>query len=514
MKIAIIGAGISGIAAAHTLKKCGHEIVVYEKSAEYGGVWANAYPSVALQNTENHYHLSDIPWPFEPDLHPTGTQIRDYLKHAVETSDINLQTQHEVVALDEQDAGWRVVYKNNSDNGQNNEPESITEALFDYVVVAIGQYTEGKNIPQFPGQEMYQGEVLTERDIKDLSVFKNKSTAVVGFGKSAVDMAAFAVPHAKQVHHVFRTPRWLIPFYVLGIHYAKILFCRIGTVIMPSWAYPGRFQKILHVNNSILVKPVWKLLEFVFALQIKAAGRGLGTDAKARLKKILPRHSMVSDMRSAVAMMPIPYAGHIATGKILPVQSELTGFTATGLKLNGGEHLECEQVVLCLGSQTPVFPFMPDKYRKILEKENDGVQLYRHLLHPQIPNLAFAGFNHGFMHVPAAEVAMVWLSAYLNNEIELPDDQEMESSMSRVLEWKRKHINFEPSRSCAVNTRFQQYIDIMLKDMGLSPHRKMPNIFSELFSQYGASDYSKVLYDYQQARKSSQTANKTLRVDT
>ncbi len=63
--------------------------------------------------------------------------------------------------------------------------------------------------------------------------------------------------------------------------------------------------------------------------------------------------------------------------------------------------------------------------------------------------------------------------------------------------------NYEPSRSCAVNTRFQQYIDILLQDLGISPYRKMPNVFAELFSQYGAADYKDILDDYKKGREKS-----------
>src|SRR5215211_2396401 len=53
--------------------------------------------------------------------------------------------------------------------------------------------------------------------------------------------------------------------------------------------------------------------------------------------------------------------------------------------------------VLSTGYLTPMFPFLPDPYRVWLEGEKDGPQLYRHMLHPRIPRLAFAGFNHGYM---------------------------------------------------------------------------------------------------------------------
>ena len=163
---------------------------------------------------------------------------------------------------------------------------------------------------------------------------------------------------------------------------------------------------------------------------------------------------------------------------------------------------------------SPRFPFFPDRYRQLLEAENDGVQLYRHLLHPRIPNVAFAGFNHGFMHVPAVEVGMLWLAAWLDGDLALPSADDMLQSMTRVLEWKRRYINYEPSRSCAVNTRFQQYIDILLKDLGVSPYRKMPNILAELFSQYGAADYRGILEEYRSKRDPARLPRTLVAVDT
>src|SRR5512141_1014230 len=78
-RIAVIGAGISGIAAANILMKNGFLPIVFEKHERIGGVWATAYPGVHLQNIYTQYHLSDFDWPFQPDLHPSGEQIMHYL---------------------------------------------------------------------------------------------------------------------------------------------------------------------------------------------------------------------------------------------------------------------------------------------------------------------------------------------------------------------------------------------------------------------------------------------------
>ncbi|MBK9055357.1 MAG: NAD(P)/FAD-dependent oxidoreductase [Chloroflexi bacterium] len=183
MRVAVIGAGISGIAAANILKKNGFEAVVFEKSDKLGGIWATAYPAVHLQNIYNQYHLSDYPWSFQPDFHPTGEQILRYLTEVVDCLQLDVRLRHEVLELEEQENGWLVHYKNEA--GLHEEP-------FAYAILAVGQYTDGKNNPQFPGQSQFKGQIITERDITSLNLFDGKQVAVVGFGKSALDMATLA----------------------------------------------------------------------------------------------------------------------------------------------------------------------------------------------------------------------------------------------------------------------------------------------------------------------------------
>jgi glycine/D-amino acid oxidase-like deaminating enzyme len=505
LRIAIIGAGISGIATASILNRCGHRTVLFEKSAEIGGVWAVSYPGVTLQNTGLQYALSEFPWPFEPDLHPTGAQIQRYLNAAVEHLELDVRLNHEVVLLERLEKGWAVHYRNR--DGEHSEE-------FDYVIVAVGQYTEWKHAPEFPGQQEFQGEIITERDVKDLSIFDDKTTVVIGFGKSAVDMASAAVASAAQVHHVARTPRWMIPFNILGIHYTRLLFCRAGTMIMKSWAHPTKLERFIHQRLTWLIDLMWRGASRLFRRLCLNHARGLGAAARDRLQTVLPEHALVGDLRSAAAMAPRPYYGQVARGEILPRHAELAGYSKTGVVLGDGSSIDCDQVLLCVGSETPRFPFFPESYRRLLEGEPDGVQLYRHILHPQIPDLAFAGYNHGFMHIPTAEVGTVWLSALLRGDIALPSTEDMLASIERVRAWKRENINFEPSRSCAINMRFQQYNDIILSELGLSPYRKMPNVFAEVFSQYGARDYVGLVEEYEAKRKRLALPRSVLPLDT
>jgi cation diffusion facilitator CzcD-associated flavoprotein CzcO len=164
-RIAVIGAGISGIAAANILKKNGFVPIIFEKYEKIGGVWATAYPEVHLQNIYTQYHLSDFDWSFKPDLHPTGEQVMRYLTEAVHHHQLDVRLNHEVLEMKEEADGWLLRYKNN---------RGIHEESFAYVLLAAGQYTDGKNLPQYMDQELFKGQIITERDITSLDTFNGK----------------------------------------------------------------------------------------------------------------------------------------------------------------------------------------------------------------------------------------------------------------------------------------------------------------------------------------------------
>jgi cation diffusion facilitator CzcD-associated flavoprotein CzcO len=491
-RVAVIGGGISGLTYAHVLRKNGFEPVVFEKAGRVGGVWAIAYPGVRLQNVDFHYHLSDVPWPSKPDFHPTGEQIRAYWSHAVDTLKLDVRLGTEVRSAEERDGKWQVVTATNIATKQH---------IFDRLVVATGQYTEGKHRPPFDGEPAFGGWIGTERDVGDFSAFAGKRTVVVGFGKSALDVATLASIHGGHVIHVFRTPRWVLPLELFGIHVTWFLFTRFGSVMMTAWGHPTPPERFLHSWLGGGVQLFWKVLTEVIRFQIGRSAAGTGPEGRKRLAAVLPDHPLLPDLRSATALEPTDYFRRVATGDIRTHQAALEGFDAGGVRLADGTRIAADRVVLAIGSESPKFPFLPAAMRAELEGEPDGPQLYRHLVHPAFPHVGFAGFNHGFMHVPSAEIGAQWLACLWRGDLHLPPREEMQASIDRIRAWKRAHIVFEPSRGCAVSTRYQQHIDMLLQDLGVSPYRKLPNVVAEVFGRYGASDYAGVLQEVRASRR-------------
>ena len=167
--------------------------------------------------------------------------------------------------------------------------------------------------------------------------------------------------------------------------------------------------------------------------------------------------------------------------------------------LADGSEIKCDLVVLAIGFKTPEMPFLPESIRAEIAASPDGVQLYRHMLHPRVKNLAFAGFNHNPFHLPGVELATTWLGAMLRGDIVLPSPDEMEASTHKVQAWKRKHTIFEPTRAYWVSNRFHQYFDTLLMELGVKPNRKS-NPLSEFVSSYEPADYAGVFEEYERAR--------------
>jgi hypothetical protein len=118
-------------------------------------------------------------------------------------------------------------------------------------------------------------------DVHDLDVFDGKKVLVAGFGKSALDMATFAVERASEVHHVFRT------------------FCRMGTVMMPSWAQPNRFEAFIHRRLTFLVRGSWGFITAIARTQNFLRGLGKSEKARRGLAAVIPEHNIIGDLRSA-----------------------------------------------------------------------------------------------------------------------------------------------------------------------------------------------------------------------
>src|SRR5579859_160791 len=113
MKIAIIGAGFAGLSTAKVLREFDHEVVVFDKAPDVGGVWSatRRYPGVRTQNGKGTYALPGLPMPRSYPEWPAGAQVQAYLESYVRKFGLgpSLRLGTEVTRATPREHGWEVT---------------------------------------------------------------------------------------------------------------------------------------------------------------------------------------------------------------------------------------------------------------------------------------------------------------------------------------------------------------------------------------------------------------------
>ncbi|MCY1137230.1 NAD(P)/FAD-dependent oxidoreductase [Actinoplanes sp. Pm04-4] len=202
MRVAIIGAGLGGIAAAVKLKKStSAEFVIFEQSAGVGGTWYdNRYPGCEVDVHSHAYSFSFLKYDWKR-THATQPELLAYAGHVVErfglTPHLRLNTKVTGLVWEESTS----TYTLSTADGDSQE--------FDVVISALGLLSVPR-YPEWPGLETFEGPCFhTSRwEEHDLN---GKSVAVVGTGSTAVQIIPSIAPHAGQVHVFQREPGWIEP---------------------------------------------------------------------------------------------------------------------------------------------------------------------------------------------------------------------------------------------------------------------------------------------------------------
>ncbi len=138
-------------------------------------------------------------------------------------------------------------------------------------------YSTTPFLPSYAGSAEFKGEVLHSSQYLDPKQLEGKDVVVVGGGKSALDIANDAVARAKSVTLVYRnahwgTPRniaWLIPF-------KYVFLSRFGQALVSwykgAWPSAGRSVRAAHGVLAPAMGPVFRIVEWLFALQLGHRG--------------------------------------------------------------------------------------------------------------------------------------------------------------------------------------------------------------------------------------------------
>ena len=203
VRAAVIGAGLSGVAAGIALKSDGiEEFVILERAGDVGGVWRqNTYPGVACDVPSHLYSFSYAPNPEWEHTFAGGAEIHGYIRAVA--AEHGLQTQLRF-GQDLLDASW----------DDDREHWSITTTEFeltaDLLIDATGPLTEPQ-IPEIEGLESFEGTVFHSARWDHGHDLTGERVAVVGTGASSIQFVPEIQPRAAHVTVFQRTPGWVIP---------------------------------------------------------------------------------------------------------------------------------------------------------------------------------------------------------------------------------------------------------------------------------------------------------------
>ncbi|WP_019546563.1 flavin-containing monooxygenase [Streptomyces sulphureus] len=205
--VAVIGAGMSGIAAAHHLRQAGIPFVVFERHEDVGGVWReNNYPGVRLDTSNFCYSYSFAQREGWEDHYSPGPTVLDYLhsaSHDLGIRDaIRFGTQVRSAVWDETEHRWTLEVED-----RRGRRESVRA---DAVVSAVGQLNNPR-YPDLPGRERFAGPSWHTARWKHDVPLAGKRVAVVGTGASAFQVISRIAREVGKLTVFQRTPPWVVP---------------------------------------------------------------------------------------------------------------------------------------------------------------------------------------------------------------------------------------------------------------------------------------------------------------
>lgn len=460
MRIAVIGAGVAGLASAKVLHQAGHDVEVFDKAPDVGGVWSatRRYPGLTTQSPKAQYSLSDFPMPRDLPEWPTGEQVQQYLADYATHFGLDpmLRLNTEVT----------LVWPN--DNGTWTVRAGAAETVFDSVVVANGVFCEPA-VPAFAGAAEFTaagGRVCAGTEFHDAEDARGKHVLVVGYGKSACDVTVPISRVAASTDVIARQLLWKVPRRVAGVlNFKMLLLTRMGEALFRYLRLRG-LEKFLHGPGNGMRRSMLNSIGSVSVRQFGLARHDL-----------VPGGHMEDIVKGAIGLATEGFFQGVADGSIVVHRDrEITRLLARDdrpcAELSDGTVLPADLVVCATGFRQNV-DFLPADVRSTLFDERGNFLLYRQIRPIGRPGLYFNGYNSSFFSPLNAEMAAVWITADLAGATPLPDDATMRQAVVDQLAFMDVATDAHHCRGTKIIPFSMHNVDEVLGDLELNIARRV-----------------------------------------
>jgi 4-hydroxyacetophenone monooxygenase len=391
--VVIVGAGMSGLVAAHRLHQAGVDYVVIEKNDDVGGTWfENRYPGCRVDVPNHLYSYSfaqrtDWPQQFTPQ-----EMLLDYFRACADDLDLtkHIRFGTEVVSAEFRDdrGDWKVTIRT---------ADGATETLEANVLVsAVGQLNR-PSLPDIAGRDTFAGPAFHAAQWDDSVDLTGKRVAVIGTGATGIQLIPAIAEEVAELFVFQRTPNWFMPtpqYYAAMPDEMQWLFANV-----PFYSQWYRFWLFWRLSEGALpaarVDPEWPTdTGSVSALndELRAALTQYielqFADAPALLEQALPTYPPLA---KRILLDNGIWAATLKRDDVHLESGAIERITPHGIVMADGRELDVDVILYATGFEASRF-LMPMKItgrggRDLHEHWGDAAHAYLGITVAGFPNL-------------------------------------------------------------------------------------------------------------------------------
>ncbi|MGE5407573.1 MAG: flavin-containing monooxygenase [Syntrophothermus sp.] len=379
LDVLIVGAGLSGIGAAHHLQRSlpGKSYAIFEARGDLGGTWdLFRYPGIRSDSDMHTLGYRFRPWTAAKSI-ADGESILEYLRETAREEGIEpkIRFHHRVVSASwsSEEALWTIEAER-VDTG-----ESLTVTC-GFLLVCSGYYRYDEGYaPEFPGIERFGGTVIHPQHWPEDADYAGKRVVVIGSGATAVTLVPAMAAEAAKVTMLQRSPTYVVSMP------GEDPIARLLRRFLPARAvYP-----IVRWKNVIVQALFYRLARKRPKLVRKMVRKGVvnalppGYDVDTHFN---PRYDPWDQRLCLVPDGDLFRA--IANGNAEIVTDTIRTFDESGIELASGERLDADVVVTATGLNLLFLGGM----RLLVDGEEPDISrafVYKGMMLSGVPNLTF-----------------------------------------------------------------------------------------------------------------------------